>query len=153
MLDDSGPTARATRRVIFDMHFAGLCWTPEAMPFDLLCNHIPREQRDDPSPWPDVFLALKGMDIVAVIVSDAAWVPRTWRCWTRPDVAGPRMCTAPGVERDAQRLGLALEPAPAVGRLIRPRVRRSKRSGRSHPGAGWRRSPAAKSAVGRRFRD
>jgi hypothetical protein len=99
MLDDSGPTARATGRAIFDVHFAGLCWTPEALPFDRVCNHVPLEQRDDPSPWPDVFVALKGADIVAVIVPEAAWVPRTWRCRALPELEGPRMCTAPGIRR------------------------------------------------------
>lgn len=99
MLDDSGPAARAAGRAIFDAHFAGLCWAPEALPFDRLCNHVPPERRDDPSPWPDVFIALEGADVVAVIVPDAAWVPRSWRCRTLPEIEGPRMCTAPGVAR------------------------------------------------------
>lgn len=99
MLGDSGPAARAAGRAIFDLHFAGLCWTPEALPFDRVCHHIPLEQRDDPSPRPDVFVALEGAGIVAAIVPDATWVPRAWRCRTVPDFEGPRLCTAPGVPR------------------------------------------------------
>lgn len=100
MLASPGVAAGSTARGIFDVHFAGLCWTPEIVPFERLCNHIPIDERDDPSPWPDVFVALQGPRIVAVIVPGTHWVPPDWQCRALlPDFEGPRLCTAPGVSR------------------------------------------------------
>lgn len=99
MLASPGLAAGSTARGIFDMHFAQLCWTPEIVPFERLCNHIPIDERDEPWSWPDVFLAFQGSRIVAVIVPDAHWVPRDWRCRALPDFEGPRLCTAPGISR------------------------------------------------------
>ena len=101
---------------VYRQFFEPLCWTSEALPFDRLCNHVPPEEEDRPSPWPNAFIGLRGERIVAVVVLDARWVPRDWSCSPLPGFEGPRMCTPRGTpartHRDwARRWGALLSSA------------------------------------------
>jgi hypothetical protein len=93
------PLAQPPGRAMFDMHFAESCIAVAELPFQRTCTHVPLDDRDDPSPWPDVFVALEGERIVAAIVPGASWVPRTWACMRLPHFRGPRLCTPPDVMR------------------------------------------------------
>lgn len=90
-------------KAAFDAHFADSCMAVEGLPFDSTCTHVPLADRDDPSPWPDVFLGLRGHRIVAAIVVDARWAPRSWRCTRLPGFDGPRLCTPPDVPPPVRR--------------------------------------------------
>jgi hypothetical protein len=99
LLTPARPLGDASGRAVFDVHFAGTCIAVEDLPFEHTCSHVPLEDRDDPSPWPDAFIALEDDRIVATIVADARWVPRSWRCVRLPHFRGPKLCTPPDVDR------------------------------------------------------
>lgn len=115
MLAPSHALATSGSAAIFETHFAESCIAVAGLPFDLTCNHVPVEERDDPSPWPDVFVGLRGDRIVAALVMDTRRVPRSWACSRLPDLGGhlcaPRDIPA-AVRRDwAERWSTVLRSA------------------------------------------
>lgn len=97
MLEPTDALATPGSRAIFESHFADSCIAVDALPFDRTCNHVPLEEREDPSPWPDVFVALRGSRIVAVLVTHPARVPRAWECTPLPAHDRNVLCTPPDV--------------------------------------------------------
>lgn len=93
MLAGDRSLSTTTQRQAFDAHFADSCMAADGLPFDRTCNHVPPEDRDDPSPWPNVFLTLRGERAVAVLVEGVDWAPDSWTCTALPAFDGPLLCT------------------------------------------------------------
>ena len=89
--------------MLFDRHFRESCVDPDGLPFDLVCNYVPPEHEDDPSPWPDVFLGVKDGRIVALLQASLGWAPADWTCSPLPGLDGATICTPPDIARRTHR--------------------------------------------------
>ena len=89
--------------MLFDRHFRESCLDPDGLPFDLVCNYVPPEHEDDPSPWPDVLLGVQGGRIVALLQVNVGWAPASWTCSPLPGLDGASFCTPPDIVRRTHR--------------------------------------------------
>lgn len=88
-------------RAYVDATFGPGCDRIDGLPFDRVCQHYGADS-DDPSPWPDLMLGIRGERIVAAVVTSPAQQLGGWRCDAVPGFDAIRACVAPGVN-DADR--------------------------------------------------